>query len=132
MSADNVTSDTAEAGLFQMSWNAHNSSDEIDRLFDEFSDPANQGGCFLDVFAVEVECSPENWACYGSGDGYEFQELCKSCPAFAVESCAVGLRNLRQHWGPIGRKEVELLQEADDMFLDVQDYVDEMEGPGVA
>src|SRR5260370_31011 len=86
----------------------------------------------IDVFAVEVECLPENWAWYGSGAGYEFQELCKSCPAFAVESCAVGLRNLRQHWGPIGRKEVELLQEADDMFLDVQDYVDEMEGPGVA
>jgi hypothetical protein len=129
MSASNVTSDTAEAGLFQTSWNAHNCSDEFDRLFYEFSNPANEGGCFLDVFEVDVTCSSSDWENYGSGDGEAFQALCKNCPAFAVESAAIGLRNLRQHWGPINRKEAELRKEADDMFLAVQRYIDETEGP---
>ena len=36
-SADNITADTAEAGLFQMSWDAHTASPLIRKLFDDFS-----------------------------------------------------------------------------------------------
>jgi hypothetical protein len=84
---------------------------------------------YLDVFREGVSCSQKNWDCYGSpsSDGYQFQKLCKEAPTYSVESCGVGLRNLRKHWGPINRKEVTLRKEADDMFRQVQDYVDQME-----
>ena len=124
MSASNVSSDTCEAGLFQTSYNAHSSSDEFDKLFDEYS--AGQP-CYLGTFEQGVSCGESEWDCYGSGNGYKFQELCKSCPTFAVETCAITLRNLRQHYGPINRREAEIKTEADTMFHQVQEYVDEME-----
>ena len=58
------------------------------------------------------------------GEPLSPQELCKECPAFAVESHALTLRNLCNHYGPVTRKEVELMPEADEMFKLVQDYVD--------
>ena len=127
MSADNVQSDTAEAGLFQTSYDAHDCDPTFDQLFDEYSDPVNEPTCYYNAFAEDVECSDDDWENYGSGDGYEFQRLCKECPAFAVETCGVTLRNLRQHYGPINRKEVELRDEADLMFRAVQDYIEEAE-----
>jgi hypothetical protein len=48
----------------------------------------------------------------------------KSCPAFAVEAAAVGLRTIRTHWGPINRQEAELRPEPDSLFRQVQDIVD--------
>jgi peptidoglycan hydrolase-like protein with peptidoglycan-binding domain len=131
MSASNVTSDTAEAGLYQTSYNAHVCSPYFDPLMDEFA----HGGlvmCFAEVFSIGVSCSDSDWACYGSGRGYDFQSLCKHCPAFAVESCALVLRNLRQHYGPINRKEAEIRTEADDMFRAVQAYVDRVIPSAVA
>jgi hypothetical protein len=121
MSADNVEADTAEAGLFQMSWNAAGSSDEMEKLADEYAPCPPQ--CAHAIFAQDVECSAEDWDCYGSGAGADYQELAKACPQFAVETAAIGLRNLRQHWGPINRQEVEVRTEADEMFQQVQDFV---------
>jgi hypothetical protein len=123
LSADNVQSDTAEAGLFQTSYNAHSASDpEFDDLMTEYQDNAQI--CYLDVFDDEVSCSNDEWNCYGSGDGYDFQKLCKSCPAFACETAGLTLRNLCNHYGPIVRHETELKAAADDMFRQVQDYID--------
>jgi hypothetical protein len=127
-SADNVQSDTAEAGLFQTSYNAHSSSDpEFSNLMEEYSNPQNEGTCYFDAFAEDVECSEDDWDCYGSGQGYDFQKLCKDCPAFSVETAALTLRNLCNHYGPIIRQETELRADADHMFKTVQDYVDEIE-----
>ena len=39
MSASNVTGDTAEAGLFQQSWNSHSASPHIAQLLDESKKP---------------------------------------------------------------------------------------------
>jgi hypothetical protein len=125
MSADNVSSDTAEAGMFQTSYNAHSCSKEFDKLFTEYQAPG--APCYLETFKQGVSCSSSEWGCYGSGNGYEFQELCKSCPTFAAASCAITLRNLRQHYGPINRKEAEIRTEADQMFYQVQSYLEEME-----
>lgn len=125
MSATNTTSDTCEAGLFQTSYNAHTCSGQFDKLFSEAS--AGQSPCYLEAFKQGVSCSASSWSCYGSGNGLKFQELCKSCPTFAAETCAITLRNLRQHYGPINRKEAEIKTEADQMFLQVQEYVDQME-----
>jgi hypothetical protein len=93
----------------------------MQKLMDDYDTYPEQ--CHLNIFSKGVECSSGNWKCYGSGDGYEFQEMAKKCPQFAVEIAAVGLRNLRKHWGPINRHEVELRPEADEMFLKVQEYV---------
>jgi hypothetical protein len=119
MSADNVTSETAEAGLFQMSWNASGCSDEMHKLMDQFQSKPPQ--CLLETYASpDVECSSSDWQSYGSGEGRVYQDLAKTCPQFAVECAGIGLRNLRQHWGPVNRKEVELLPEVDMLFQQIQ------------
>jgi hypothetical protein len=125
MSASNVTSDTCEAGLFQMSWNAAGCSLEMQKLFDTFEAASPCAQCLLDVFSEDgdLDCSSSDWSCYGSGEGYKYQELAKKCPQFAVETAAVGLRNLRQHWGPINRHEAEVRPEADDLLKAVQHAV---------
>jgi hypothetical protein len=133
-SADNVSADTCEAGLFQTSYNAHDCHPTFDPLMNEFATGATVGNHpgsvsgFAKVFAIGVSCSQSDWDCYGSGRGYDFQLLCKTQPAFAVESCALVLRNRCQHYGPIKRKEVELRRDADDMFRAVQRYVDGITG----
>jgi hypothetical protein len=120
-SADNTDAMTCEAGLFQMSWNASSCSDEMQKLMDEYESKPPQ--CAMNIFAQDVSCSSADWECYGSGAGYDYQKLAKNCPAFAVETCAIGLRNRRQHWGPINRYEAELRLEADVMLQQVQDLV---------
>ena len=121
-SADNVSSDTAEAGLYQMSWNARSCSPEMQKLFDLYATGEQQS--FLDTFSQGVSCSSSSWTSYGSGAGYEYQEMAKHMPPFAVETTAVGLRNLRQHWGPINRKEVTLSTQAEAMLLEVQKFIE--------
>jgi hypothetical protein len=120
-SADNVESDTAEAGLFQTSYNAHTCSPEFTKIMDAYA--AEKYPDYLEIFQEEVSCSPADWDSYGSGKGKEFQDLCKNCPPFSIESAAITFRNRCQHYGPIKRKEVELKIEADWMLLDIQRYV---------
>jgi peptidoglycan hydrolase-like protein with peptidoglycan-binding domain len=115
--ASNVKADTAEAGLFQMSWDAHGASPEIPRLLAEYQ--ANGGG-YRAIFAEGVTCRDSDFATFGSGTGAEFQRLCRECPGLAVETAAVGLRSICSHWGPILRHEVELRPEADDLLMQVQ------------
>jgi hypothetical protein len=88
-SEENTSADTAEAGLFQMSWNAHAASPLIEQLFSDYS--SNPDG-FLSIFQEGVSCTHGDYANYGDGDGAAFQQLCKSCPAFAAQAAAVGLR----------------------------------------
>ena len=121
MSADNATADTAEAGLFQMSWNARAASPELPRSFAAYS--AKPDG-FLSIFQEGVTPKASDLENSGTGEGVAFQRLCKSCPAFAVEAAAVGLRVLRKHWGPINRHEVEVRPEADRLLQQVQGVVD--------
>src|SRR5215469_9536061 len=111
MSATNVQADTCEGGAFQQSWDSNGASPELKKLMDEYRVPSYAKAFgYLDVFREGVSCSQKNWDCYGSpsSDGYQFQKMCKEAPTYAVESCGVGLRNIRKHWGPINRKEVSL------------------------
>jgi hypothetical protein len=127
-SADNVSAETCEAGLYQTSWNAQTCCTDIGNLFDQYSLATNEGGetpsDYLEIWAEEVECSASDWASYGSGDGFMFQELCKSAPTFAVETAAIVLRGLRQHYGPVNRKEVELKREVNEMLMEVEKIVE--------
>jgi hypothetical protein len=127
-SAENVESDTCEAGFAQTSYNAHTASDpEFDNLMDEYFEGLSPG--YLEAFSEGVSCSSEDWENYGSPEerGYQFQELSKNAPAFCAEAHGLTLRNLCNHYGPVLRGEVELKTEADQMFRLVQDYVDESE-----
>jgi hypothetical protein len=120
-SADNTTADTAEAGLFQMSWNAHAASPLIQQLFNSYSTSLDG---YLSIFQEGVRCGHLDFANYGDGQGAAFQQLCKVCPAFAVESAAVGIRALRPAWGTINNRHSELRTDADVLFQQVQAIVD--------
>jgi peptidoglycan hydrolase-like protein with peptidoglycan-binding domain len=122
MSASNVTADTAEASMYQTSWNIRSCSSAIPPLLNEYW--ANPNG-FLPTFQEGVKLKADDLGNYGSGDGAKFQFLSKYSPAFHCFVTGVGLRYLRQHWGPINRHEVEIRHEADQMLLQVQHLISE-------
>jgi hypothetical protein len=122
MSADNCTAETAEASLYQTSWNIYSCSSSIPPLLNEYW--ANPNG-FLPTFQNGVTLKKDDLGNFGSGDGAKFQFLSKYSPAFHVFVTGVGLRYRRQHWGPINRSEVELRTEADIMLLEVQHLLSE-------
>jgi len=120
LSASNVQSDTAEAGLFQTSWNIRSADDSIGPLLDEFWENPNG---FLPQFKENVEPTKDNLNSYGTGNGVRYQFLSRFCPLFHVMVTGIGMRTLRQHWGPINRREVTIKKEADDLLLEVQKLV---------
>lgn len=121
--ASNTTADTAEAGLFQTSHNAAKAHTLMRWLFNEYLQ--SRHGCF-DIFKQGIKCRPADLENFGEGQGMEFQRLSKDCPAFAAEFAALGLRNLRSHWGPVNRREVEIRVECDELLLDIQSVVDRL------
>ena len=42
-----------------------------------------------------------------------------------MEFAAIGLRNIRKHWGPINRRDAEIKPDADTLFMEVQKLVDQ-------
>jgi hypothetical protein len=117
----NRPSSEAEAGLFQASYNSIAASTELKRLYDEYrADPSR---CLLPTFKEGVSCRSQS--ILGSGAGAEYQKFVKGCPAFATEYTMVLLRVLRKHFGPINRKEAEVIQSCNDMLEDVQRLVNE-------
>lgn len=120
LSAENVTADTAEAGLFQTSWNARKASPLMQQAYEKYKGRQD----LLNVFREGVRCSSEDLKNYGSGEGAEFQKLTKECPAFAVAFAALGLRNIRKHWGPVNRKKVEILPICNDLLEMIEQVVE--------
>jgi hypothetical protein len=116
MSARNTSSATCEAGAWQMSWDAHAGVPLLQRLMNDY-----KGDGHLEVYSEGVKCSKANWRCLGDGAGFKFQEMCTGKPDFAAQACALGMRTLRTHWGPLNRHEVTLAPGADDMLQEVQD-----------
>jgi hypothetical protein len=109
MSANNVQADTCESGLFQTSWNIRSADSSLPGLLTDYWDNPNG---FLPEFAENVEPTAENLDVYGSGEGARYQWLAKFCPAFAIMTSGVGLRNRKDHWGPIKRLEVTINKDA--------------------
>jgi peptidoglycan hydrolase-like protein with peptidoglycan-binding domain len=123
LNADNVSADTAEASLYQTSYNIRSCSQHIAPLLQEYW--ANPNG-FLSVFREGVKLDKDDLGNYGSGDGAKYQFLSKYAPCFHVFVTAIGLRyngGSSGHWGPLQRKEVELKADAASMLLDVQHYM---------
>jgi uncharacterized protein (TIGR02594 family) len=122
ISATNTTSDTCEAGLFQMSWNMKTASPSMGKLLEGFfADPNG----FLSIFSEGLTPTTSGLMNFGSGQGALFQFMAKYSPAFAVMTAAVGLRTRRTHWGPINRREVELVAEAADYLARVEELMAE-------
>jgi hypothetical protein len=117
--ASNTSASTAEAGMFQTSYNSMTASPVLSQLYDEYK--ANPSMCWLDVYKVGVSCSAAS--IYGSGEGATYQALNKSCPAFAAEYAMATLRVLRSHYGPIVRKEAEVIPACNQMLKSVEDVV---------
>jgi len=115
--ATNVTSTTAEAGLFQTSANIKTASPHMDPLWKQYwLDPNG----FLPVFSTGLYPTSSGLKNYGTGEGAAFQWLSKYTPSFAAMVTALGLRTRRKHWGPINRKECEIVRDCDDMLIAVQ------------
>jgi hypothetical protein len=124
MSATNTSADEAEAGMFQTSWNIRNGDDYIEPLLEEFWE--NPHG-FLPEFQVGIKLKSDDLGNFGSGDGAKYQFLSKYAPCFHAFVTALGLRSLRQHWGPLNRNEVELREDADELLKQVQAVVNKTE-----
>lgn len=119
-SASNTSSDTCEAGLFQTSWNIRSADSAIAPLLDQFWQNPNG---FLPTFRQGLVPNATDLDTYGTGGGACYQFLAKYAPSFAAMVTAVGLRTLRQHWGPINRKEVTIRRDADDLLRSVEALV---------
>lgn len=118
--ATNTTAETAEAGLFQTSWNINSASPYIGDLFSVYWNDPNG---WLPVFSQELNPTADGLENFGTGQGAAYQWLAKYSPTFAAFVTAIGLRKRRKHWGPISRREVELSQDANDLLLRVQNLV---------
>lgn len=124
-SASNTSADTAEAGLFQTSYNARVASSLMPQIFTLYAKLVDtKSSDFLDIFKEGIKCKNADLENYGTGNGREFQRLSKAFPLFAVEFTAVGLRNIRKHWGPINSRTAEIRRECDKMLMQVQNAVD--------
>lgn len=117
----NKESDTAEAGLFQTSYNVRSVSSLLPQLFQKYLAQPNG---FLEVFSQNVSCKAADAINYGTGDGFKFQKLSKECPAFAAEFTALAMRNVVRHWAPIRDKEAEVRPECNKFLVEIEHIVD--------
>jgi hypothetical protein len=122
MTAGASTANTADAGLFGTSYNIIRSASPL--MTDVFNSYSTCPSGFEDVFKEGIQCSAADFQSVGSGKGEEYQWLSKECPAFAVEFAAVGLRHIRKHWGPIIRRQAQVVPECDAMLKQVHAFVD--------
>lgn len=123
-SADFTTADSAEAGLFQTSFGARTRHATMAALYEKYK--TDQSGCLLDVFKRGVSCAAHNAENHGVGEGVRWQQLTKTCPAFATEYAAVLMRvhgGRRGEFGPLRNRATQLLPVCDAMLKQVQDLV---------
>jgi hypothetical protein len=118
-SASNTGSSTAEAGMFQTSYNAMSAHPDLMPLMIKFKTGADCNN----IFKEGVTCSASNLKNWGTGSGLEFQKMSKDCPQFAVEVGAITLRTLYNHYGPLINKAAEIVPYCVAMLSEVERYV---------
>lgn len=114
-------SSAGEAGVFQTSLDSMGFSPELSKLYAEYK--ANRGRCDLEVFKQGATCS--NLSNLGTGAGADYQAFNKACPAFATEYAMTMLRIARTHYGPINRKEAEVVPACNTLLKKVQDLIEQ-------
>lgn len=113
------SSSAGEAGVFQTSYDSMGSSPELPKLYAEYQ--AKPESCLLDIFKEGASCS--SLSNLGSGSGEAYQAFNKSCPAFATEYAMVMLRVQRGHYGPINRREAEVVPACNQLLKDVAAFI---------
>lgn len=114
-------SSAGEAGVFQTSYDSIGVHPELSNLYTEYKNTKDTR-CMLDVYKVGASCSSQSNL--GTGAGADFQSFLKACPAFAAEYAMVTLRVLRAHYGPINRREAEVIPSCNNMLKEVQNLID--------
>ena len=93
------------------------------KLFKNFM--ANPAPSYLDVFKEGVRAQGigirKLWQ---QATGRDFQKLSQGA-FFAVQFAAIGLRNIRKHWGPINRHDAEIKADADSVLKEVQQLIEQ-------
>jgi hypothetical protein len=122
--------DSAEAGLFQASYNMRvNARAVLENMFEHYI--ANPTTGFREIFEVGIQCKTVDWQNWGdpTARGYKWQDLTKKCPAFAAEFAGVGLRTHRLTWGQaITEHHVEIVPDCDTLFRDVEPLMESAPG----
>jgi uncharacterized protein YfiM (DUF2279 family) len=116
----NRPSAAGEAGLFQTSLDSMGASPELSKLYNEYK--SGTGRCMLEIFKQGASCS--NTSNLGTGAGADYQAFNKACPAFATEYAMTMLRIQRAHYGPINRKEAEVIPACNQLLQKVQTLVE--------
>lgn len=116
----NRPSAAAEAGIFQTSYDSIGASRYLKELYTEYQSSPNR--CHLTTFKEGVSCRSRG--ILGSGAGADYQRFTKACPAFATEYAMTLLRVLRAHFGPINRREAEVVKSCNSALLAVQKLVE--------
>jgi hypothetical protein len=116
--------DTSEAGLFQTSFNLRRSVGHVaPPLMDELINLYTaHGDSFLDTFKEGCRAPKPD---VGVGPGQQFQQLCKTAPAFGAEFTLIGYRHQYEHWGPLANLAADLNTDCDQMLARVQALVDQ-------
>jgi hypothetical protein len=117
INAQHPSAASAEAGLFQTSFDSLSRSPALPRLLEQYR--AHTGACLLDVFKEGIPHVITR-PVFGTGPGAEFQRFTRECPAMATEYALVMLRVNRRHFGPIIRKETEYFQPCNEMLKQVE------------
>jgi D-alanyl-D-alanine carboxypeptidase len=125
-SAHNTDADTAEAGLFQMSFDLVAPRAELLDVFHHYQ--SNPGEGLREIFELEMSPPPrpkdlENFGPSNS-QGFAFQKLSKECPAMTVEIAALGLREEAGHWGPIINHAAEVRSASKELLVAVERIID--------
>jgi hypothetical protein len=123
-SANFITADSAEAGLFQTSFGARTQHATMSALYEKYK--ADPSGCLLETFKRGVSCPAKDAENFGTGEGNRWQQLTKTCPAFATEYAAVLMRvhgGSKGEFGPLRNRAAQVMPVCDAMFKQVQDLV---------
>lgn len=125
-SANNTSADTAEAGLFQMSFDLVAPRAELLDVFHHYQSNPTQG--LREIFEMEVSPKPrpKDLENFGSptSSGFAFQKLSKECPAMTAEIAALGLREVAGHWGPIINHAAEVRSASRELLMAVERIID--------
>ena len=123
-SANFITSDSAEAGIFQTSYGARIKHAAMEALYAKYK--ADSGSCLLDVFKRGISCSRNDAENFGESEGRTWQQLTKTCPAFSTEYAGVLLRvhgGSKGEFGPLRKRAAQVFPVCDGMLKQVQDFV---------
>jgi hypothetical protein len=115
----NRPSAAGEAGLFQVSYDSMGASAELRKIYDEYQ--ATPSRCLLNTFKEGATCGANT--ILGTGAGADFQVFMKQCPAFTTEYAMTLIRVLRTHFGPLNRKEAQVMPACDSLFSSVEKIV---------